>query len=271
MKKFAKLLALVCAIPLILCACKGDSTAGDDRDDSVLTGYSEAETDVPDDINVVLTDDAPIKNFIMPEVGENIAVMTVKDYGTIKIKLFPVEAAKGTENFVGLANIDYYDELIFHRVIKDFMNQGGDPRGDGTGGSSMWGDKFDGGIPEGLYHFSGAIAYANSGGTDTNGSQFYIVNTPAGYVNGGAYQDAAGNIINVTDIYQTGLTLPKNVATMYEEKGGVPFLDGSYTVFGQVFEGLDVVRAIGDAPTDANDKPLTQILIEDISIVPYEG
>ncbi|MDR0903557.1 MAG: peptidylprolyl isomerase [Ruminococcus sp.] len=268
-KHFLKLAAVIFSIALCLTACKGDSTVGENRDEAALTGLAE-DTQTAD-INVNLTDDVEIKNFIMPEVGENIAVMTVKDYGTIKIKLFPNEAAKGVENFVGLSNIDYYDELIFHRVIKDFMNQGGDPRGDGTGGTSMWGDDFEGGIPEGLFHFSGAIAYANSQGTSTNGSQFYIVNTPDGYVNGGAYQDAAGNVVTITDIYQTGLTLPKNVAEMYAQKGGVPFLDGSYTVFGQVFEGLDVVRAIGNAQTDANDKPLTQILIEDVSIVPYEG
>ncbi|MDR0974206.1 MAG: peptidylprolyl isomerase [Ruminococcus sp.] len=272
MKKIVKLVALVCVISLVFCACKGDSTVGEDRDDSALTGTAEAGgVDAPDDANVTLTDNVDIKNFVMPEIGEDIAVMTVKDYGTIKIKLFPVEAAKGVENFVGLSNIDYYDELIFHRVIKNFMNQGGDPRGDGTGGSSMWGDDFDGGIPEGLYHFSGAIAYANSGGTNTNGSQFYIVNTPEGYVNAGAYQQADGSVVEVTDIYQSGLTLPANVAAMYEARGGVPFLDGSYTVFGQVFEGMDVVRAIGNTQTDENDKPLTQVLIEDISIVPYEG
>jgi cyclophilin family peptidyl-prolyl cis-trans isomerase len=270
MKNLTKILALVCMVPLIFCACKGDSTSGENRDDSVLSG-TNAPADAPTDSNVTLTDDVEIKNFIMPEVGEDIAVMTVKDFGTIKIKLFPVEAAKGVENFVGLAGIDYYDELIFHRVIKDFMNQGGDPRGNGTGGNSMWGEEFDGGIPEGLYHFSGAIAYANSGSTSTNGSQFYIVNTPDGFVNGGAYQQADGSVVTVTDVYQTGLTIPANVAEKYKEVGGVPFLDGSYTVFGQVFEGMDVVRAIGSTATDENDKPLTQVLIEDISIVPYEG
>jgi cyclophilin family peptidyl-prolyl cis-trans isomerase len=271
-KNLAKILALVCAVPLIFCSCKGDNTAGENRDDSALTATTASpDSDVPADSNVNLTEDVEIKNFIMPEIGENIAVMTVKDYGTIKIKLFPVEAAKGTENFIGLSSIDYYDELIFHRVIKDFMNQGGDPRGDGTGGNSMWGEDFDGGIPEGLYHFSGAIAYANSGATSTNGSQFYIVNTPDGFVNGGAYQQADGSVVTVTDVYQTGLTIPKNVAAKYQEVGGVPFLDGSYTVFGQVFEGMDVVRAIGSVATDENDKPLTQVLIEDISIVPYEG
>ena len=101
--------------------------------------------------------------------------MTIKDYGDIKIKLFPEEAEKGVENFTGLAKDGYYDNLIFHRVINDFMIQGGDPLGNGTGGESIWGDKFDGGTSENLIHTAGAVAYANSGSTSTNGSQFYIV------------------------------------------------------------------------------------------------
>jgi len=199
------------------------------------------------------SESAEILNFIPPETGEKIAVMTVKDYGEIKIKLFSEAASKGVENFIGLADMNYYDELIFHRVIPHFMNQGGDPQGNGTGGQSMWGGQFDGGIAEGLYHFSGAVAYANSGSTSTNGSQFYIVNTDEGEV--------------VSDVS----SYPQNVQDMYNEKGGVPYLDGSYTVFGQVFEGMDVVRAIGQVETDENDKPTTQVQIETVRIVEYTG
>jgi cyclophilin family peptidyl-prolyl cis-trans isomerase len=197
--------------------------------------------------------DAEILNFIPPQPGEKIAVITVRDFGEIKIKLFPEAAPLGVENFIGLAEMGYYDELIFHRVIEGFMNQGGDPRGDGTGGKSIWGDKFDGGIPEGLYHFSGAVAYANSGSTSTNGSQFYIVNTPEGYVYGGVNPSAPGN-----------------VNEKYAEVGGTPSLDGGYTVFGQVFDGMDAVRLISLVETDENDKPLKQVLIEKIEIVEYE-
>jgi cyclophilin family peptidyl-prolyl cis-trans isomerase len=264
-KHISKILAFLCMIPLIFTACKGDSTV--ERVEGEGTDTNGQTTTAAPDANY--TADVEIKNFIMPAEGEEIAVITVKDFGVIKVKLFPEEAALATENFKGLANIDYYDELIFHRVIKDFMNQGGDPRGNGTGGNSMWGTEFDGGIPEGLYHFSGAIAYANSGSTATNGSQFYIVNTPDGYANCGSYTDVNGQVATLTDIDLSGISMPANVAAMYKEKGGVPFLDGGYTVFGQVFEGLDVVRAIGGVQTDENDKPLTQVLIEDIKIEPY--
>jgi cyclophilin family peptidyl-prolyl cis-trans isomerase len=119
----------------------------------------------------------------------------------------------------------------------------------------MWGGDFEGGIPDGLYHFSGAVAYANSQGTSTNGSQFYIVNTEA-----------------VAPSFE-GLPapLPANVVEKYKEVGGVPYLDGSYTVFGQVFEGMDVVRAIGDVPRNESDKPLTQVVIESLTIEDFAG
>ncbi|MCH5192874.1 MAG: peptidylprolyl isomerase [Oscillospiraceae bacterium] len=194
--------------------------------------------------------------------------MTVKDYGEIKIKLFPEDAAKGVENFIGLAEMGYYDELIFHRVIPDFMIQGGDPKGNGTGGHSIWGDSFEGGTSENLYHFTGAVAYANSGATSTNGSQFYIVNTDDGFTT---------NSCEELHLYDPeSYNWPGNVAELYREKGGVPFLDGGYTVFGQVFEGMDVVRAIAQVETnqdDSNgvpmDKPLTPVIIESVRIVEY--
>lgn len=207
--------------------------------------------------------DVDIHNFNMPEVGEKIAVITVKDMGEIKIKLFPEDAPKGVENFIGLAEMEYYNELIFHRVIQNFMNQGGDPRGDGTGGKSIWGEKFDGGTSEHLYHFTGAVAYANSGATSTNGSQFYIVNTPDGYM-----QNTCEELYAVDS---TTYNWPANVAAKYSEVGGVPFLDGGYTVFGQVFEGMDVVRQIAEVETDGDDKPLTQVIMESVRIEEYQG
>lgn len=214
--------------------------------------------------------DVEILNFIQPEIGEKIAVMTVKDFGEVKIKLFADAAQKGTENFIGLAEMGYYDELIFHRIIPGFMNQGGDPKGNGTGGKSLWGDKFDGGVPEGLYHFSGAVAYANSNSTATNGSQFYIVNTPSDFVYYGV-DYSSGTAEDLTDFESAKISLPNNVKEKYLEVGGVPFLDGGYTVFGQVFEGMDVIIAMSKVEVDASDKPLKQVMIESIKIVEYQG
>lgn len=229
---------------------------------------------VDDNASAVSTDitwkpDVEIHNFKMPEIGEKIAVINVKDYGTIKIKLFPEDAPKGVENFIGLTEMGYYNELIFHRVIPDFMIQGGDPRGDGTGGKSFWGTDFDGETSENLYHFTGAVAYAHPGNSFTNGSQFYIVNTPDGYMQNSCEELYAYN--------PEKYNFPGNVAEKYSEVGGVPFLDGDYTVFGQVFEGIDVVRAIAEVETDQDpdsltpDKPLTQVLMESVRIEEYQG
>ncbi|MCI5904653.1 MAG: peptidylprolyl isomerase [Oscillospiraceae bacterium] len=240
-KAAALVLAAAVSAGVLLTGCKGESTA------------DEALALVQGDI----------RNFEMPEPGEKIAVITVKDYGEIKIKLFADAAPEAVENFTGLADMGYYDELIFHRIIPNFMIQGGDPKGNGTGGKSIWGDKFDGGIPEGLYHFSGAVAYANSGSTSTNGSQFYIVNTPEAYLQYSCEDLMASD--------PSSYSWPQNVIDMYNEKGGVPFLDGGYTVFGQVFEGLDIVRELGNVETDSNDKPLKQVQMESVRIVEYEG
>lgn len=245
--KNIKLIALLAAASVtLLTGCKGTPDTGDSNSNSTAAPAENVE----------------IHNFIMPEVGEKIAVINVKDYGTIKIKLFPEDAEKGVENFVGLAEMDYYDELIFHRIIPNFMNQGGDPKGNGTGGKSIWGEEFEGGTDENLYHFTGAVAYANSGATSTNGSQFYIVNTPDGFMEYSCEELMASD---------PSYYWPANVVEKYNEVGGVPFLDGGYTVFGQVFEGMDVVRAMAEVETDENDKPLTQVMMESVEIVEYTG
>lgn len=207
---------------------------------------------------------AGVLNFEPLKKGDKLAVLEIKGYGTIKIKLFSKAARKGVENFIGLTEMDYYNELIFHRIIPGFMMQGGDPKGTGTGGSSIWGDKFDGGIPEGLYHFTGAVAYANSGSTATNGSQFYIMNTQPGSVT-----DSDLDYLMHADPERYNYS--QEVIDLYKEKGGYPFLDGGYTVFGQVVEGMDVVWAASAVETNENDKPLTPVVMEKVTIEEYQG
>ena len=257
MKKIVSIMTFAALSAMMLTGCKGSPDTGNNSNSS-----ADEEATI-NESSIQWLDDVEIHNFIMPEVGEKIAVINVKDYGTIKIKLFPEDAEKGVENFVGLAEMGYYDELIFHRIIPNFMNQGGDPKGNGTGGKSMWGESFDGGTDENLYHFTGAVAYANSGATSTNGSQFYIVNTPDGYTE---YSCA-----ELYEMDSSSYNWPANVAAKYDEVGGVPFLDGGYTVFGQIFEGMDVVRAMAEVETDDNDKPLTQVMMESVQIVEYTG
>jgi peptidyl-prolyl cis-trans isomerase B (cyclophilin B) len=108
-----------------------------------------------------------------PQAGETIAIMKTT-MGDIHIRLFPDDAPRAVENFIGHAQSGYYNNLKFHRVIPDFMIQGGDPNGNGTGGKSIWGSPFRDEFSPRLYHFRGALSMANSG-ENTNGSQFFIV------------------------------------------------------------------------------------------------
>lgn len=201
-----------------------------------------------------------IQNFTAPVEGEDIVVLTIKDYGDIKIKLFDEFAEKGSENFKGLAEQGYYDGVIFHRIIEGFMIQGGDPQGTGRGGESIWGGKFDGGTSDNLYHFAGAVAYANSGATSTNGSQFYIVT-------GEKQTDAS---LASTE-GKSGRKYTNAVKAKYKEIGGTPFLDGGYTVFGQVIDGLDIVYELSAVKTNASDKPVEDVVIEKAKVIKYDG
>lgn len=202
-----------------------------------------------------------VKNFTAPENGEELVVIQVKDYGTIKIKLFSDLLPEACENFLTLAKNGYYDELIFHRVIENFMIQGGDPKGNGTGGESIWGGKFDGGVDASLIHVRGAVAYANSGGTDTDGSQFYIVTGgPVSLETLEQYEEHGDG------------SYSKEQKELYTTIGGAPWLDGNYTVFGQVVDGLDVAIAISEI-TDKNsdNKPYTSVVMESVTVEPYDG
>lgn len=202
-----------------------------------------------------------VKNFTAPEKGEELVVIQVKDYGTIKIKVFSDLLPEACENFVTHAKDGYYDELLFHRVIENFMIQGGDPKGNGTGGESIWAGKFDGGIDSSLIHVRGAVAYANNGGTDTDGSQFYIV---------------TGGPVSLETLEQYEAhgdgAYSEEQKELYTTIGGAPWLDGKYTVFGQVVDGLDVAIAISEI-TDKNsdDKPYTSVVMESVTVESYDG
>lgn len=142
------------------------------------------------------------------------ADIDIKDYGTITVKLEPKSAPVTVENFVALAESGFYDGLTFHRIIESFMMQGGDPNGNGTGGSEnkIVGEFTDNGYENNLSHTRGAISMARSSDYNSASSQFFIV-----------HEDSI-------------------------------YLDGQYAVFGYVMEGLAVVDKVCDTavPTDAN-------------------
>lgn len=159
-------------------------------------------------------------------MGNRIAVLETNK-GTIKFELLEQDAPKTTENFRLLADRNYYDGVIFHRVIPNFMIQGGDPLGEGYGGESAWGGKFNDEIDRSspLYAGSyekGTVAMANSG-PNTNGSQFFIMH----------------------------IDYP---------------LPPSYTKFGRVIEGQDVVNEIATVDRNSNDKPNDRIVMEKVYI-----
>ena len=140
--------------------------------------------------------------------GDTLAIMET-NHGDITIKLFPDEAPKAVENFVTHAEEGYYDGLTFHRVINSFMIQGGDPKGDGTGGESIWGEPFEDEFSDSLYNFNGALSMANSG-KNTNGSQFFIVQQ----------QDGSQYSKDTMSSYDTDYA--DNVIEKYHEVGGTP-------------------------------------------------
>src|ERR687884_777269 len=147
--------------------------------------------------------------------------------GTIRVELLESDAPKTTENFITLAGRGYYDGVIFHRVIKGFMIQGGDPTGTGRGGESAWGGRFNDEINRSseLYrgpYARGTVAMANAG-PNTNGSQFFIMHTD--------------------------YPLPP-----------------SYTKFGRVVEGQDVVDKIANTPTHPGDRPKTDVVMQKVTI-----
>ncbi|MDF2685493.1 MAG: peptidyl-prolyl cis-trans isomerase (rotamase) - cyclophilin family, partial [Clostridia bacterium] len=212
---------------------------------SMIVGCGEAKETEGDDLD--------LNNLLQtqkPEAGEEVAIMTT-NFGVIKIRFFPEQAPKAVENFITHSKDGYYNGLIFHRVMSEFMIQGGDPDGKGFGGESIWGQPFEDEFSPKLKNFRGALSMANSG-KNTNGSQFFIVQK------GPTTQEEFDYFIS------KGYSFSENVQTAYKDIGGTPWLDNAHTVFGQVYEGLDVVDAIAAVKVNNASKPLEDVIIEKI-------
>ena len=171
--------------------------------------------------------------------------------GEIKIQLFEKQAPKTVNNFVQLAEKGYYDGVIFHRVIPDFMIQGGDPTGTGRGGKSIYGKAFEDEFSDQLFNFTGALSMANAG-PNTNGSQFFIVSN----------EHVPANMIEQMKV----VGYPQEIIDHYAKVGGTPWLDHRHTVFGQVITGMDVIKKISQAKRDSMDKPKKDIVMEKVTI-----
>ena len=203
----------------------------------------------------------------------------------MKAELYPEIAPNTVKNFISLVNKGFYNGLIFHRVIRGFMIQGGDPSGDGTGGESVWGEPFADEFQPNLVNIDGAVAMANAG-ADTNGSQFFI-NATGGlsqdweYFQGGfdAYKSDPDSFNYLFGNWVDMDKSTQEVQDLYTEHGGNPTLDGYYstqgtghTVFAQVFEGMDYVYTLSQVETDSStNKPLTDVVMQSVEIVPYDA
>ena len=155
-----------------------------------------------------------------------IVTITMNDGGVIRAELYPEIAPNTVNNFISLIRHNFYDGVIFHRVIPGFMIQGGDPDGTGMGGPgySMRGEFSGNGFRNDLRHTKGVLSMARTMFPDSAGSQFFIMHADA------------------------------------------PHLDGQYAAFGKVIEGLDVVDRIAETPTDPMDKPLTEQKMNTVTV-----
>ncbi|HFI0467195.1 TPA: peptidylprolyl isomerase [Streptococcus suis] len=260
-----KRLILALTSTILLTACASNSTTSTSSSSSssssstlATTTDTTASSQYAKDLAYAINNPEASFPQLSSEIAENEAAVKIKTTeGDITIKLFPEQAPLTVENFLTHAKNGYYNGTIFHRVIKDFMIQGGDPLGNGTGGESIWAGKgttidagygFKDEISAFLYNIRGSLSMANAG-AGTNGSQFFINQ-------------------NTTDMASqlSSSSYPEKIITAYKN-GGNPNLDGKHTVFGQVIEGMDIVDKIASVETDSSDKPKTDIKIEAIEIL----
>lgn len=155
-----------------------------------------------------------------------IVTIELEDGGIMKAELYPDIAPITVDNFISLIEKGFYDGTIFHRVIKGFMIQGGDPEGTGMGGPgySIKGEFAQNGVPNDLKHTAGVLSMARAQDPDSAGSQFFIM-----------HKDS-------------------------------PHLDGAYAAFGKLIEGQDVVDRIAESKTDWNDRPLEEIVMKKVTV-----
>lgn len=218
MKKITKLL-LVCLISLCLFGCSGEETS---------LNYL---LNKKDDISIYEIEG---KQYVETEEETNLVKLDIGNYGIVIAELYPEIAPITVANFKKLISEDFYDGLIFHRVIEDFMIQTGDPLGNGTGGSEeeIKGEFAINGVINDISHVRGTLSMARRGSypetedtMNSASSQFFIVHEDSTY------------------------------------------LDGNYAAFGMVVNGMDVVDQVAEVSTDSNDKPIVEQTLNSITFV----
>ncbi|WP_082892682.1 peptidylprolyl isomerase [Rossellomorea aquimaris] len=242
------MILILCVVGLMLAAC-GQT----EKDNASENKDMPKKTEEKNNDEVGKGEDTMTYPQLTKEVLENEKVVEMQtNMGTITIKLFPEQAPKTVENFITHSENGYYDGVKFHRVIKDFMIQGGDPNGTGTGGESIYGEPFEDEFSRELFNLRGALSMANPGRPDSNGSQFFIV------------QNSEMNPAFEEKLKEAGY--PEEVTEAYLKNGGTPWLDFKHTVFGQVIEGMDIVDKIAHLEVGENDLPNEEVVIEKITV-----
>ncbi len=238
----AKIFTLSILALVFLGACESNKKIKNQQEDS---NNEVKATNTVADTPVIPASTEPEKKNKMVEI--------VTDHGTMKVRLYD-ETPLHRDNFIKLVEEGYYNDLLFHRIIKGFMIQGGDPNSKNAGpevqlGSGGPGYTVPAEIKSGLYHKKGALAAARMGDQmnpqkASSGSQFYIVQ---------------GSVVQESMLQQiasrSGITYTPEQITTYTTIGGTPFLDGQYTVFGEVIEGMDVIDKIAAVKTLPGDRP----------------
>lgn len=207
LKKYFKLIILIVAMSsLVLVGCGKDN-----KTENEVKGTTENEV---------------VENQGATDETLPVVTIVVKGMGTIKAELYPEIAPNTVNNFIELANKKFYNGLTFHRIIKDFMIQGGCPQGNGEGGPgyAIKGEFSSNGFKNDLKHTEGVLSMARAKDLDSAGSQFFIMTKDSGH------------------------------------------LDGQYAAFGKVIEGIEVVNAIEVVKVDSGDKPIEAVKIESITV-----
>lgn len=234
---------------------------------------------------------------VVLEPGDTYAIISIQGFGDITVKLFPESAPVAVTNFINLAESGYYDGKIFHRIIQNFMVQGGSPFGDGTSDPNEY--TFGVERSYNARHFYGALSMANAGGQ--NSQQFFIVNDKEpndptfydpdelreviadGYAFLAENDDGWGNPLDehyieyvqgLIDGYKGNLFFRENLSEEIIERyqsGGTFFLDGGYSVFGHTVDGFDVLEAVSAVEVEFNaggelSSPIVDVIIESVKI-----
>lgn len=197
--------------------------------------------------------------FASPQNGDTIAVFDTS-LGEVRAVLYPQYAPMAVENFVGLSQAGYYNETVLFRVEPGFAVEGGDASGEGTGGTTIWnGNGYPAESCDALRHYAGALCAAQDDTTGSCYSVFYVVAAEPDSVDS-SQQSAMSDAGWRSEVYDA-----------YSQAGGLPSLDFTDTVFGQVYEGMDVIDAMANASADDDHRPTEDIVIHSVSIETYGG